>query len=144
MFYISIILAILGGVGYQYFVKLIPQTLNPIISILMVYVTGIVLCLILLPFYPSEGSLGIHIRKLNWIQIAVAISVLAIELGFLLMYRYGWNLTTTNITTGVFTNLLLIAIGILILGEKISLINGLGIILSIIGVALVGYRPAQL
>jgi len=143
MFYISIILAILGGVGYQYFVKLIPQTLNPIISILMVYVTGIFLCLLVLPFYPSEGGISQHIRQLNWIQVAIALSVLAIELGFLLMYRYGWNLTTTNVTTSVFTNLLLIAIGILILGEKVSPVNGIGIILSIIGVALIGYKPAQ-
>ncbi len=143
MFYISIILAILGGVGYQYFVKLIPQTLNPIVSILMVYITGIFLCLLLLPFYPSEGGLATQVRQLNWIQIAIALSVLAIELGFLLMYRYGWNLTTANITTGVFTNLLLIALGILVIGEKISPINGLGILLSIIGVALIGYKPAQ-
>ena len=143
MFYFSAVLAILGAVGYQYFIKLVPSTINPIISVMAIYLCVMVFSLCLLPLYPSEGNLGQHVRQLSWVQIAVAISVFFIELGFLLMYRFGWNLTTANVTTGVFINLLLIALGIFILGEKISFINAIGIALSIVGVALIGYRPAN-
>ena len=141
MFYLSAIIAIAGAVGYQYFVKLVPSTLNLIVSVLAVYSTVLVLSLAFLPFYPSEGSLGQQARQLSWVQVALAVSVFMIELGFLLMYRYGWNLSTANLITGVFINSLLIGIGILVLGEKISLINALGLALSLVGVAMIGYRP---
>ncbi len=34
MFYISAAMAILGAVGYQLFIKLVPATANPLVSIL--------------------------------------------------------------------------------------------------------------
>jgi multidrug transporter EmrE-like cation transporter len=63
-----------------------------------------------------------------------------IELGFLLMYRYGWNLSTGNLVTGVFINVALVALGLGLLGEKLNAVNLVGIALSILGVALISYR----
>ena len=63
-----------------------------------------------------------------------------IELGFLLMYRYGWNLSTGNVVTGVFVNTILVGIGIAALKEPVSVTNIIGIILSILGVALISIR----
>jgi len=57
------------------------------------------------------------------------------------MYRYGWNLSTGNLITGVFVNLILVGVGITLLGEKVNLINTIGIILSIVGVTLISYQP---
>ena len=48
MFYISAVLAITGAVGYQYFVKRVPGTLNPIISVMAMYIVILVLSMILL------------------------------------------------------------------------------------------------
>ena len=64
-----------------------------------------------------------------------------IELGFLLMYRYGWPLGTANLVTGVFINTTLVGLGIILLGEKISAFNAIGVVFCILGVALIGYRP---
>jgi len=105
------------------------------------YVAVLAIGIILLPFVPSEGGILKHIRQLNWIQLALAVSVIFIELGFLLMYRYGWNLSTGNLITGVFVNIILVVLGITLLGEKVNFINTTGIILSIIGVTLISYRP---
>jgi drug/metabolite transporter (DMT)-like permease len=59
----------------------------------------------------------------------------------LLMYRYGWNLSTGNLITGVVVNLTLVTLGITVLGEKISPVNALGIVCCMGGVALISYRP---
>ena len=140
MYYISAFVAILGAVGYQYFVKQIPESINPIVSVLGIYIAALVLGLILLPLFPQEGGLLKHIRKVNWTQLAVAGSVILLELGFLLMYRNGWNLSIGNLVTGVFVNIILVGFGVWLLGEKVNLINGIGMFLSIIGVALISYR----
>ena len=141
MFYISAIVAIIGAVGYQYFVKHVPPTINPIVSVMGMYLMAMALCVALLPLFPAQGGLMKHIRQLNWIQLALAGSVMLIELGFLLMYRYGWNLSTGNLVTGVFVNFILAALGLALLGEKVSAINMAGIVLCILGVVLISYRP---
>jgi drug/metabolite transporter (DMT)-like permease len=140
MFYISALVAVLGGLGYQFFVKRVPVTLNPLVNVVAVYLAVIVLCFALLPLFPLEGGLRKHLSQLSWLQLALAVSVAMIELGFLLMYRYGWNLSTGNLVTGVFINVVLVVIGIGLLGEKLNTVNLLGITLSILGVALISYR----
>jgi uncharacterized membrane protein len=57
------------------------------------------------------------------------------------MYRYGWNLSTGNLVTGVIINLILVGLGLTLLGEKVNTINSIGITLCIFGVALISYRP---
>lgn len=140
MFYISACVAIAGAVGYQYFVKRVPVSLNPIVSVIAMYVAVLALGVILLPLFPSDGGLLHHLRQLSWIQLALAVSVMMIELGFLMMYRYGWNLSTGNLITGVVINLILVGLGVTLLGEQVSIVNAIGIAFCILGVALISYR----
>ena len=140
MFYISAVIAIFGAVGYQFFIRQVPTSINPVVSIMGIYVAALIFSSALLPIFPAEGGFGKHFQQLNWTQLAVAGSVILLELGFLLMYRYGWNLSTANVVTGVFINIALVTIGVALLREKISLINAIGIMLSIVGVAMISYR----
>jgi len=140
MFYISALVAITGAVGYQYFVKRVPGSLNPLVSVMAMYVAVLALGVVLLPLFPADGGLRHHFRQLSWIQLALAVSVMMIELGFLMMYRYGWNLSTGNLITGVFINLILVGLGVTLLGEKMNLVNSIGIAFCILGVALISYR----
>lgn len=140
MFYVSAMVAIAGAVGYQYFVKRVPASLNPVVSVIGIYISVLMLGAILLLLFPVEGGLLKHFRQLSWIQLAIAISVFMIEIGFLLMYRYGWNLSTGNLVTGVIVNIVLVGLGLTLLGEKVNPINILGIALSILGVILMSYR----
>lgn len=141
MFYISAMIAIVGAVGYQYFIKRVPTEINPVVSVIGIYVSVLILSFIMLPIFPTEGGFIKHFRQLNWVQIAVAVSVFLLELGFLLMYRYGWNLSTGNLVTGVIINIILVTLGVALLGEKVSVVNAIGIAVSILGVVLIGYRP---
>ena len=140
MFYVSACVAIVGAVGYQYFVKHVPASLNPIVSVIGMYVAVLALGVILLPLFPTDGGLRHHFRQLSWIQVALAGSVMMIELGFLMMYRYGWNLSTGNLITGVFINIILVGLGVTLLGEKVNLVNAVGIAFCILGVSLISYR----
>ena len=57
MFYLSALVAIAGAVGYQYFVKQVPETINPIVSVIGMYVVVLVISIFLLPLFPSGGGL---------------------------------------------------------------------------------------
>ena len=140
MYYLSALVAITGAVGYQYFVKRVPNSINPIVSVIATYIAVLAIGVALLTLFPAEGGLIHHFRQLNWVQLALAVSIIMIELGFLLMYRYGWNLSTGNLVTGVFVNIILVSIGVALLGEKVNLLNAIGFVLCILGVALISYR----
>jgi drug/metabolite transporter (DMT)-like permease len=137
MFYLSALVAIIGAVSYQYFVKRVPGTLNPIVSVISIYVGVLILSFMMLLLFPIKEGLAQQIRQLTWIQIAVAVSVFLMEVGFLLMYRYGWNLSTGNLVTSVVINLVLAGIGVAFLGERLNLTNAVGIVVCLLGVALV-------
>lgn len=141
MYYVTALIAVIGMIGYQYFVKQVPETLNPMVSIIAMYAAVLIIGIVLMLIFPIAGGLKQHIGKLSWIQIALAISILMVELGFLLMYRYGWNLSSGGLITGAIVNVVLVGIGVALLGEKVTLINAIGIVLSILGVSLVSYRP---
>ena len=140
MFYFSAFIAIVGAIGYQFFIRRVPQTLNPVVNVVAIYIAVLTMSLVLLPLFPPQDGIMQHVKQLSWIQIEVAVFVFFIELGFLLMYRYGWNLSTANLITGVIINIALLGLGMFFLHEKINYVNVIGIILSIIGVALIGYR----
>jgi len=140
MFYISAGIVIIGAVSYQYLTKRIPVSLNPIVSMIGMYTVVLVLGAFLLLLFPPESGISLHFRQLSWIQLGLAVSTVMVALGFLLMYRYGWNLSTGNIVTGIFINIILVILGVTLLGEKINLLNAIGIALCILGVALMRFR----
>ena len=72
--------------------------------------------------------------------MALAVSVMMIEFGFMMMYRYGWYLSMVNRITSVFSNQLMVVLGIFFLAANINVINAVGILVCISCVALVNYK----
>lgn len=140
MFYISAVIAVAGAVGYQYFIKRIPDTINPIVSVLAMYLAVVVIGVFLLILFPSEGGIRFHIRQVTWIQVALAVTVFLIEFGYIMMYRNGWQLSSGSLVTGVFINIILLGMGITLFDERVSTVNIIGILLSIVGVAMISYK----
>lgn len=141
-YYLSATIAILGTVSYHYFVKKVPSTISPVVSIIGIYITVLPIMLGIMVLFPEKGGLAAQFRQLNWVQFAIAVSILFMEMGFLLMYRSGWDLSVGNIVTGVFINFILVAIGVVLLREQLNLINIAGAVLCIAGVAMIGYRSS--
>ncbi len=141
MFLASAMIAIIGSVSYHTIMKKTSATISPIIAILAIYLFVIVICAIYLLIFHRELSFYTeNIKQINWVQFGVAISILFIEGGFLLMYRYHWNLGLGTVVTGVFVNLALLIIGTLVLKEGLSFTHILGVLSCILGVSLISLK----
>lgn len=140
IYYASAFLATLGGILYHTFAKRIPATIDPMVSIVGAYLIILAMGVAIIPFTIERGSLLSHIRQIGWVQVGIAISVMMIEVGFVMMYRSGWDLSIANVLTGVIINVVLLGIGVLFLRESLSLVNMGGIALSIIGVAMMVWK----
>lgn len=141
-FYLSAMLAVVGTVGYHLLMKKIPSTINPLVSIVGIYVAIVILSTLLLPFFLGSDTLLAGFKQMTWVQGGIAFCILMMEIGFLLMYRSGWDLSTGNVLTGAIINIALGFIGVFFLKEGLSYLNVIGVALCVVGVVLIGYKPS--
>jgi len=137
IFYLSILLTIISNVLYHIFLKLLPSGTHPAVSLIVAYGSALVACLLyLLLFPPAEGLLP-AMRKVSWVNIALGLAIVGLELGFILAYRAGWNISLAGIVSASAVALILLPVGLLAFKERISPINVLGVALCIGGLVLV-------
>ena len=134
LYYAALILTIAASVLYHFIQKSTPADVNPIISISVSYVTALALCAVSYPFFSNVGELAPSLAKLNWTSYALGAAIFGIEIGFLLAYRAGWDISLANIISAVSVTLVLILLGVAVFHEKLSGINIIGIILCIAGI----------
>jgi len=140
MVYGAIALTILSNVLYHVFQKVIPGNVNPLLSLAVTYLVAATATLLLLPLFPLQGALGAEVRKLNWASVGLGAVIVRLELGFLLAYRSGWNISIASLVANTTVALLLIPVGLLLFKEELSAINILGIVLAIAGLMLVNLK----
>lgn len=139
IFYLPLLLVIASTTLYHVSQKSVPSQVNPMLSVTTNYVTALVVSLLILPFYPGN-SLRASWKSLNWASIAVGVSIVGIELGFLVAYRAGWRISLASLIGNVATALLLLALGLSFYREHLGARAMVGIGLCLAGLGLVMYR----
>jgi len=140
LFYLPILITILSNVLYHIFIKLTPQDTNPVVALTVTYGTSLLVCLAYLLIFPPEGGLVPAFMKTNWASAALGISILGLEMGFLLAYRAGWDISLAGIVSASAVAVVLIPVGLLAFKERLSLFNIFGVVLCIAGLVMVNYK----
>ena len=140
LYYISITLAITANVFYYFIQKSTPGNANPFLSLFITYLTAMIICVVMYPFYPNSENLLDSFKKLNWTSICLGFAIVGLEMGFLLAYRSGWNISTAGVFANVIVALILIPVGILIFKEQLKPVNLAGIALCIVGLLLISRK----
>ena len=136
-YYLPIALTIAANVLYHICQKSMPQNINPMLALIITYLTAAVLCVFILIFTLKGQSLAVELGKLNWAPIALGVAIFGLELGFFLAYRVGWNISLGALSSNISVSILLIPIGVAVYKEVISTQTAAGIILCIIGLILI-------
>jgi multidrug transporter EmrE-like cation transporter len=68
------------------------------------------------------------------------VAIVGLEVGFMLAYRAGWNITLAGLVSSTTVSLLLIPVGLLFFRESLTAVNALGIALCLAGLVLVNYK----
>jgi len=140
LYYLAMILTVISNTFYQLIQKSIPEDANPFHSLVITYITAIVICLGILIVSPSGVNWISAIKKVHWTSYALGFSIVGLELGFLLAYRAGWKISIAAIFSNITVTLLLIPIGLIFFGDKLSALNIVGILLCISGLILLNYK----
>jgi len=140
MYYLSIIITILATVLYNISQKSINESINPFISMIATYTIAIISSLIVLFFFPTNYSIVSSLKQLNWASYVLGISALGLEIGYLYIYRSGWDIAIAPIYVSIISTIVLIVFGIFVYNNKITFTNSLGICLSILGIILMSKK----
>jgi hypothetical protein len=65
------------------------------------YATSTLLSILLIPLFPMTISFAEMIKKVNWVSIALGIAIVGVEVGYLLAYRAGWQISLGAIVSNV-------------------------------------------
>lgn len=133
MYYTSLALAVCSVVGYHSAMKLVPPHVNPFLPLAAAYLLAFLFCLGGLFLWP-QGSRALS--ELRPGVLAIAITVVGIELGFLLAYRAGISVGYAALAVNVASALVLIPIALWFFKEQLSPSKIAGVVLSLGGLAL--------
>lgn len=139
-YYGTLALTIVFGTLYHLAQKATPAQINPLVSLAVTYAVALAGTLALYPFYPHQDTLAANIRQLNWASVLLGLSIIGLELGFLLAYRAGWNISLAGLVSNVTIALLLLPIGLLLYRETLSTAQAAGIALCLAGLFLINYK----
>jgi len=92
----SAVIVIASLVTYQVCMKLVPGGVNPISALATFYFTALICTLAAARFVPTATPLW-SASEFSWAAVFVGVAIVGIELGYLLMYRSGWNLSTAPV-----------------------------------------------
>lgn len=134
---IALVLAIGSTVAYHLVTKLVPAGANPIAMLFTAYVVGMVLCGGILLVMPVESGLRGHFAQVNWTAPALAMSIVVIDLAFILLYRSGFPVSIGALVTQVSAALALLGLGYLVFRDRLSPTNVVGVALCFAGLWLV-------
>jgi drug/metabolite transporter (DMT)-like permease len=135
------ILIVLGLVIYQVSQKSTDQNANPFVVVIMAYLIGIAACIVGYFLIPrQDDALVPMMRTVVWSALGIGLGAAAIEIGFMVAYRAGWNLSLLPVAVNVCGAVLLILIGLIAFRESLSTEKIIGILLCIGGLILITLR----
>ncbi len=140
--YLPLVTAVLSLALYNIFQKTIAPKADPYLSLIVTYIVAGIIASIAYFVTKSDAIrvLPQEFRQLNWATFALGTAIVGMELGFLFVYRNGWNLSFASLLSNVLVALLLIPIGIFFFREHLVPANYIGIILCIVGLILVAKK----
>jgi drug/metabolite transporter (DMT)-like permease len=133
MYYATLLVAVVSVAGYHLSIKAQPAAVNPFLPLAAAYFIAFFVCVAGL-FLWSDGS-----RSLTALRPSVlwlALSVVGIEVGFLLAYRAGWNVGYAALLVNVCSTLVLLPVALLYFKDQLDPQKIAGVVLSLAGLAL--------
>jgi uncharacterized membrane protein len=137
MYVFSIILIVASNILYNLCQKVTPQRANPFSALFITYLTAAIFSIIVFLLNKNNEGFFQSMKELNWTSIALGISIVGLEFGYLMAYRAGWKISLGSLVANIALAVVLIPIGILFFKEGFGISKILGAVFCIIGLILI-------
>ena len=132
-----ILLVIGANTVYNICTKSVPGEVNSFASLFVTYLVGAGLSLAMF-FLTAEGkNFWMELRKINWASFLLGVSVVALEFGYICIYRAGWKVSVGSLVANIGLAAVLLLVGVLLYRETLSIKQLVGMGLCAAGLILV-------
>src|SRR5262245_61706270 len=135
-----LVLAIVSTVAYHLVLKVTPSGVNPILSLAATYAVVAILLSAAYLVAPAAMPLREGVRLLNWTVLGLAAAIILLDIGFLMLYRSGFDVSLGQLITQSAASLILLGLGVVLFREKLSIANLAGIALCVVGLWLINRK----
>ena len=136
--YIWPLLVVVGAnTIYNISAKSTPTDVNSFASLAVSYAIGMVLSLVMFFIISENKNLIAELSKTNWTALALGVAIVALEFGYVCLYRAGWNISVGTLVANISLACVLLVIGILLYKETVSIKQIIGMVISAIGLFLI-------
>lgn len=133
-------LAIITTAGYHLVMKVTPAAVNPFLSLAATYTLGAAVFFACFALAPDGPTLREGLKPLNWTVLGLVVMVVGLDVGFLMLYRSGFEVSLGPIITQSCAALILLVAGVALFREKINATNFAGIALCVLGLWLINRK----
>ena len=133
-----ILLVVGANTFYNICAKSTPSDMNAFASLSITYFIAAILCIFMFFVTDKPIKLSAELTKANWTSIVLGISVVALEFGYVSIYRAGWKIGTASLVANISLACILLIIGLLLYKETIVFRQVIGMIICGIGLYLIG------
>jgi len=126
-------IAIAATVAYHVVMKLTPAGASPYLTLATTYAVVTVVFSAIYLAMPGGVPLRTAFAELDWTAPVLGVVIVFLDLGFLMLYRGGFDVSLGQIITQSAGALLLVLIGVAFFAEKLSMVNVAGILLCVMG-----------
>ena len=132
-----ILLVVGANTFYNISTKSMPGKVNAFASLSVTYLTCFVLSVIMFYATSSQKNLLTEISKVNWTSFVLGLSVVALEFGYISIYRAGWKVSAGSLVANISLACVLLFVGLLLYKVTISLRQVVGIGVCAAGLLLI-------
>lgn len=124
---------VFSNVLYHICSKSLSGGADPYFSLLVTYIIAASICLLIYLYTGNLKNLPCDLRSIKWNSIMLGIAIVCLELGFIMMYKVGWNISIGSLVANICLAVALVLIGVLFYREILTVNNIIGIILCFAG-----------
>ena len=135
-----LLMIIASNVIYNITAKSTPASANPFLSLTVTYIIGAVFTVILYLVTAKNKNLALDLHALNWTSAFLGVAIVGLEVGYLYLYRAGWNISVGSICANIVLAIILIFVGVLLYKEHISVKQICGVVLCMAGLYLINQK----
>ena len=132
-----LIIIVASNCFYNICTKSTPEGINAYCALLVTYLTAAVITAVLFIWEVKPANALLELSKINWSSFVLGIAIVGLEIGYILLYRAGWKISSGALVANICLAFLLILIGAFLYKEQITLRQVLGIGLCVAGLVLV-------
>lgn len=136
-YYLPILLVIGSEVLYHTSSKATPDSINPLASIAISYIVGMIIAFIFYFITSPVKNLAVEYSHLNWSAFTLGIAVILMELGYIMVYKVGWDINVASLICNASLALILIVLGALFYKESLTARQLLGVAFCLLGFVLI-------